>query len=113
MAKKKIKVQIDGLGPEDLKRIHKAVRQVWSWSYPRRLAKKRALHEDGFYRCELPSCPDKGKPQPNISVDHINPIGEVGGTEYVKKMWCPSDQLQCLCKKCHAKKTREEKKAKR
>lgn len=105
MAKKTKKEKIDGLGPDDLKRIHKAVRQVWSWSHPRRLAVKRSMGADGFPRCEM--CK---KRVPKITVDHIDPVGEVGGRDYVKKMWCPSRLLQCLCKKCHDGKTKRERK---
>lgn len=102
MAKKQ-KIRIDGLGPDDLKRIHKAIRQVWCWSHPWRLAKKRAMHKDGFPRCE--KCKKK---VPKVSVDHIQPVGEVGGPEYIQRLFVPSDLLQCLCKKCHDVKTREE-----
>lgn len=112
MAKKAKPERIDGLGPEDLKKIHRALGQVRSWSYPVRLAKKRALHADGFYRCENKKCPDKGKPVPRIQVDHVEPIGEVGGPEYIQRMFVPSSKLQCLCVKCHRVKTNEERKAK-
>lgn len=109
MARKKAE-KIDGLSSDDLKRIHKAVRQVWSWSYPWRLAKKRATGEDGFPRCENKKCPQRGKPVSKVFVDHILPVGEVGGPGYIQKMFLPSNALQCLCKKCHDAKTREERK---
>lgn len=96
----------DGLGPDDLKKIHKAVRQVWSWSKAWRLAKARAMGKDGFPRCE--KCKKK---VPKVFVDHIKPVGEVGGPKYIEKMFIPSKHLQCLCKKCHDAKTREERKA--
>jgi len=104
--------QIDGLGPRDLARLHKAVRQVWSWSHTWRLAKKRALHSDGFYRCENPKCKQKGKPVPHVAVDHIHPVGEVGGPKYIQRMFVPSRMLQCWCKRCHDAKTRQERAAK-
>lgn len=113
MKKKAKPERVDGLGPEDLKKIHRALGQVRSWSYPVRLAKKRALHEDGFYRCENRKCPDKGKPVPRIQVDHIHPIGEVGGPEYIQRMFVSSDKLQCLCVKCHRVKTNAERAAKK
>ncbi len=100
--------QVDGLGPRDLERLHKAVRQVWQWSHAWRLAKKRALHADGFYRCENRKCKQRGKPVPNVSVDHIQPVGEVGGRNYIQRMFVPSRKLQCWCKKCHDAKTRKE-----
>jgi 5-methylcytosine-specific restriction endonuclease McrA len=106
---KKKPAPVDGLGPEDLKKINRALGQVRSWSYPVRLAKKRALHADGFYRCENPDCPKAGLPVPKVQVDHIHPIGEIGGPEYIRRMFVPSTQLQCLCKPCHDAKTRAEK----
>lgn len=113
MGKKAKAEKVDGLGPDDLKRIHKMVRQAWQWSHAWRLAKKRALHEDGFYRCENKKCPQRGKPVPNVAVDHIEPVGEVGGPEYIQRLFVPSKKLQCLCKKCHDPKTRAERKANR
>lgn len=115
MAKKKRKTaaeKIDGLGPDDLQKIHKAVRQVWSWSHPWRLVKKRCTHEDGFMRCENKKCESKGKPVPKVFVDHIDPVGEIGGPDYIKRMWTPSINLQGLCKKCHDAKTKAERAAK-
>lgn len=110
--KKKVKKEkekrIDGLGPKELKMIHKAVRQVWSWSHAWRLAKKRAMHEDGFPRCESINCEKKGKPQPKVFIDHVIPVGEVGGPDYITRMFIPSRYLQALCKKCHDAKTNVE-----
>lgn len=109
MPKKKAE-RLDGLSSDDLKRIHIAIRKVWSWSHPWRVAKKRALHEDGFYRCENQKCEQLGKPVPKVSVDHINPVGQVGGPSYIQRMFVPSSQLQALCTKCHRLKTNEERK---
>lgn len=105
MAKRKSKLpKVDGLGPGDKKNIHKAVRQVWQWSHPRRLAAARAVGKDGFQRCE--KCKKK---VPKTFVDHIEPVGEVAGPHYFQRMWCASTKLQNLCKKCHDVKTKEEK----
>lgn len=106
MAKKSKLEPTDGFGPKERQMVHKAVRQVWSWTRAWRLAKARALGKDGFPRCE--QCK---KRVPHVSVDHINPVGEVGGPKYIQKMFVPSDQLQCLCKKCHQPKTNAERKA--
>ena len=110
MPKKKLKKSppIDGLGPDDLKRIHKALGQVRKWSHPVRLAKKRAMGKDGFPRCENRKCPSKGRPVPSVQADHVEPIGAIGGPRYIQKMFVPSSKLQCLCKKCHDAKTKEE-----
>ena len=110
MAKKKTE-PTDGLGPHELKRIHSAVRQAWQWSRAWHLAKKRATGSDGFPRCEGPTCPHKGKPVSKVFVDHIDSVGEVGGPKYIQRMFVPSAKLQCLCKKCHDAKTKEERKA--
>jgi 5-methylcytosine-specific restriction endonuclease McrA len=107
---KKTKERIDGLSSENLKRVHIAVRKVWQWSHSWRLAKKRALHADGFYRCENPKCEQAGQPAPKVVVDHIKPVGQVGGPDYIKKMFVPSSELMCLCNKCHRLKTNEERK---
>lgn len=101
--KKLIEPKIDGLGPDDLKKIHRAVRQVWSWSQPHRLAKKRTLGKDGFHRCEL--CKRK---VPKVFVDHKIAVGKIGGTDYIPRMWCSSAELQVICKKCHDAKTANE-----
>lgn len=107
--KKKEKLEaVDGLGPKELKQIHKAIRQVWSWSRAHRLAKARCLGKDGFHRCE--QCKKK---VPKVFVDHISPVGEVGGPGYIQRLFIPSSGLQCLCKKCHDAKTKAERESKK
>lgn len=108
MAKRKKAVKdeaTDGLGPRELKQIHKAVRQVWSWSRAHRLAKARAIDKDGFPVCE--KCKRR---VPKVQVDHMSPVGEVGGPYYIQKLFVPSKRLQCLCKRCHDPKTAGERK---
>ena len=112
MAKRK-NPPFDGLGPDDLKKIHKALGQVRKWSYPVRLVQKRCIGKDGFPRCENPKCLKKGKPVPKIQVDHIEPIGEIGGPNYIQKMFVSSHKLQGLCHDCHKIKTKQEKKSKK
>lgn len=97
--------KVDGLSADDRKKLRSAIRQVWSWSYPRRLCVKRATdHETGFATCE--QC---GKTVAKIYPDHIKPVGELSDG-YIERMFCPSSELQALCSKCHARKTREERK---
>ncbi len=98
----------DGLGPNELKRIHGAVRKVWQWSRAWHLAKKRAMGEDGYPRCESKDCPSRGGMVPKHFIDHIDPVGEVGGPKYIQRMFVPSSKLQALCKKCHDAKTKAE-----
>lgn len=108
MARKSKIEKVDGLGPDDLKKIHRALGQVRSWSYPVRLAKKRCMGEDGFPRCENKKCPSRGKPVPRVQADHVDPIGEIGGPGYIQKMFVPSHKLQMLCGPCHRVKTKAE-----
>lgn len=98
---------VDGLGEKDVKRIRTAIRNIWRYSTPRKLAEKRAYwHKDGFPRCEL--CKKKA---PKIFVDHIIQVGDVD-EGFLKRMYTPSCNLQSLCKKCHDEKTKEERKQK-
>ncbi len=53
--------------------------------------------------------------QKELSVDHIDPVVPRGRTqddmtlvEYVDRLFCSTDNLQVLCKKCHDSKTKEE-----
>lgn len=94
--------KIDGLSPKDVEKIRKAIRQVWSWSYPRRLCIARATGKDGFPKCE--QCKKK---VPKVYPDHITPVGEVD-SGFIERLFTPSKNLQAICKKCHDKKTREE-----
>lgn len=103
MTKKKPKPEkIDGLGPDDLKKLRAAIRQVWMWSHARRLCLKRALTEDGFARCE--GC---AQVVPKVYPDHIIPAGRLDAG-FIKRMFVSSSGLQALCAKCHRKKTKEE-----
>lgn len=96
--------KIDGLSPEDIKRIRSAIRQVWSWSHPKRIAAARAVRADGFSYCE--KCKKK---VPKVYQDHIVPCGAVD-VGFIKRMWCSSKGLQNLCKPCHNNKTKQERK---
>jgi len=96
-------LKIDGLSPKDIERIRRAVRQVWSWSTPRRICIARATGKDGFATCE--KCKTKVA---KVYADHIDRVGDVDGG-FIARMFRPSKFLQALCKKCHDKKTRDEK----
>jgi len=103
-SKKEKPKPIDGLSPKDVEKIRKAIRQVWSWSYPRRLCIQRATGKDGFARCEI--CKKK---TPKVYVDHINKVGDVDAG-FIKRLFCASKFLQAICKTCHNQKTKEERK---
>ena len=95
----------DGFGPAERKAVHAAVRLVWHRSLARRLAIKRATDAEGYVCCE--QC---GQRTPKAHVDHIEPVGEVGGDGYVARMFVPSEKLSVLCPKCHKPKTARERK---
>lgn len=44
-----------------------------------------------------------------VSVDHINPVGTLRNANdlphFVETLFCEIDNLQCICKECHDKKT--------
>lgn len=109
MAKKPKPEKFDGLSMDDARRITSAVRQAWQWSHMWRLVKKRCTKEDGFSYCENEKCESFGKPVPKVFVDHIEPAGSAISPGYIERMFVPSSRLQGLCKRCHDKKTREEK----
>lgn len=95
----------DGFGVAERKAVHSAIRLVWQRSLARRLALKRATDADGYFVCE--GC---GMRAPKVHVDHTDPIGEVGGEGYIRRMFAPSYFLQVLCPPCHRPKTKRERK---
>lgn len=103
--KKPVEPRIDGLSRTDLKKLHSACRMVWHWSHPKRLALKRATGKGDFLYCENPECK---KRSPKLFVDHIEPVGDIEAPGYFQRLFIPSAGLQCLCKKCHGEKTKQE-----
>lgn len=98
---------VDGLNEKDLKHLRTRIRQVWSWSRSWRIAKKRAMHPDGFERCENKKCPTRGKPVPKVYVDHIKAFGRLDTKDNpILRMFIHSSKLQCLCAQCHRVKTK-------
>ena len=96
-------------------RIRSALRKIWQWSEPRKLAKARARVKRGVYQCE--ECGGFFG-QKDVEVNHIHPVGAFPGSrnddgsatwdQCLARLFCPADDLEVLCKKgCHAKKTRE------
>lgn len=99
--------KVDGWGPAEKKAVHAAVRLVWQRSLSRRLAVKRATDDEGYIRCE--ACCQR---TPKSHVDHLEPVGEVGGPDYIPRMFVPSHKLRVLCPPCHKPKTARERKRK-
>lgn len=69
---------------------------------------------DVYYQCAM--CKNYFK-RNEVQVDHIDPVIPFGKTiqdmsydEIVERIFCRLDNLQVLCKSCHAKKTKLEKK---
>ena len=104
MPKNKIK-KTDGLGQYEIGKIRSAMRIVWHRSRARQLVVKRCLAAGGFSVCER--CFDT---VPKIYVDHINAVGDVDAG-FIRRLFCPSSELQGICKKCHDEKTQAERKA--
>lgn len=102
MAKRKKVEKVDGLGPDDIRKIRTAIRQVWHWSYSKKLVVKRCTDKKGYPHCEL--CK---KRCPKIFVDHIKKVGDVD-EGFIYRLFVPSVMMQGLCKKCHDAKTKEE-----
>ena len=56
-------------------------------------------------------------PKSEINVDHIHPVGKGFGwppgqdmLEWAQRLFCKVENLQCLCKACHRRKSAKEKK---
>ena len=107
--KKEATAKVDGLSMVDIRKIRAAIRKVWHWSYPKKLATARATGMDGFAYCEAKDCHRKGVKVPKVFIDHIKAVGDVDAG-FIERLFCPSSGLQALCKKCHDKKTRLERK---
>ena len=103
MAKGKLK-PTDGFGPKEKKRVRQVIRQVWHQCHARKLVVNRCVDAKGF-----PVCEGCSKRVPKITVDHIEPVGEVD-SGFLKRMFVPSNRMQGLCKKCHSAKTRLQRK---
>lgn len=93
--------------------IVKALRRVWGWSPEKHEARKRREWslKKGHYLCE--GC-DGIFARKDTAVDHISPVilpeqGFIDWNTYVERLFCPSGNLQVLCKaNCHASKTKSE-----
>ncbi len=107
LTKKELKKlpKFDGLNDDDIKKLKKAIRQVWSWSYSRRLVVKRTDIGGGYSRCE--KCKQKC---PKIYVDHKTAIGTFDAKTYILRNFLPSRLLQGLCHECHKTKTKADNK---
>ena len=101
--------------------IRSALRKIWLWSPERREAKTRARVSRGVYQCE--QCHRQTGPK-GVDVDHWHePPGATPGSrnakledtwdEFIRKLFCPTENLVVLCKICHREKTKKESQARR
>jgi len=98
--------------------IRSALRQKSRWWKPISVAKalsKRPYKGPGRrqkfeYQCNL--C-KKWFPEKFINIDHIVPAGTLTCANdlpgFVERLFCETDNLQCLCENCHNEKTKNEK----
>lgn len=96
--------------------IRSALRQAWS-KYPVKFQVMNAAKKDvdwgrTRYAYQCADCKELFKAT-DVQVDHIKPAGSLKTykdlPKFVETLFCESDNLQVLCKECHAKKTKEEK----
>lgn len=99
--------------------LRSALRSAWS-RYPvkwRVLAKAKrnykGKNKNQKYEFLCNSCKKYHKAK-EVSVDHIEPAGTLRSYEdlpdFVRKLFVSEDELQVLCKECHAAKTAAERK---
>ena len=99
--------------------IMSAIKRCFSRSPTHRAAlnaakcpRKKGPRGGARYRCA--ECKKDFAPK-DVQVDHIQPIVEIGTLskdmswdEIVNRIFCSEDNLQVLCRDCHAKKSRAE-----
>ena len=88
----------------------KVVRRYWNRTPMASIAKQTAKKAVGRYECAL--CKGLFRDS-EIEIDHISPVidpsvGYVDLETWTRRLLCDENNLQCLCKVCHSKKTSEE-----
>ena len=91
--------------------VMRALRRA-SYKWPaRNIAKKDARVARGQYRCN--KCEGIFRVK-EVEVDHIVPVIPLSGTKsfdvIIPRLFCDSNNLQVLCKKCHREKSKGENK---
>lgn len=85
-----------------------SLRKMWLYSPERREAKKLSKRGKGYL------CASCKKVYEKVSVDHIDPVGTfVSWDAFIAKLFCPTTNLQVLCKVCHDAKTKSERPSKK
>lgn len=86
----------------------RCMRRVFAWYPPRRQVKMTAQRGKNEFECA--ACGDLHH---KVFIDHIDPVVDVvkgfqGYDEFIKRLFCPIENLQALCKSCHNKKSKAE-----
>lgn len=72
---------------------------------------KKSGRKAKHYKCAM--C-GKAFPQNQVQVDHISPVVPASGfttwDKFIERLFCEKDNLQVLCKACHKKKTKKDRK---
>lgn len=77
-----------------------AMRKVWRWSPARAQVKRDA-------KGVCAKCGDKPE---RLEIDHKEGVAYESWNAYMSTLFCEADKLWALCKKCHKKKSAEERK---
>lgn len=83
------------------------MRLLWFRSDPARFAvKAQAKVAKGLWKCA--QCQGTFE---KVEIDHIEEVGKFDGdwTTYINRLFCPIDNLRCLCPICHLEKTNKNK----
>lgn len=79
--------------------IVSALRNLWLKSSNRYEAIKKARIKPAIYLCS--NCKKEFKID-QIRIHHKNPIDKFNDwNEFIEKLFCNSNELECLCSKCH------------
>jgi len=101
--------------------IRSALRGAWSrFPVKHQFIKSKQLPYSGTdkrtkFEYECVECKGRFKGV-DVQVDHIVPAGSLNKytdlPSFVERLFCEADNLQIMCKECHKKKTKEERKKK-
>jgi 5-methylcytosine-specific restriction endonuclease McrA len=88
--------------------VKAALRRTWGRSRQRQSALYNAKIAYGQYRCA--KCGNIFR-RKDIEVDHIDAVGKFKNFDtYIERLFCDSNKLAILCKDCHKKKTKLDRK---
>ena len=92
--------------------ITSALRLIWMKSAERNDAvqrsKRRLINPKTNKLKQFPTCEKCGKvfyDEKGYAVHHINPVGSIsaGADNFIKRLFCPTEELIVLCQDCHDK----------